>query len=131
MSLSRPKTLRLATPPGAMTTDPTPTRAHTARRYLQRLQAIARELYEYDLYREATDLFRYLTMVDPSNPTNWYWLGRSLVSVGDPSGAARVFELGSRISHVGHFADLAADAWRRAGCPDHAEAALALKGLAS
>jgi hypothetical protein len=98
-----------------------------ARRYLVRLQTIARELFDYELYREATDLFRYLTVVSPTNPSNWYWLGRCLVCVGDPLNAARVFELGGRLSHVGTFAELAADAWRRAGLPDKAQAALHLR----
>lgn len=105
----------------------TSSKADVARRYLLRLQTIARELFDYELYREATDLFRYLTVVSPTNPSHWYWLGRSLVCVGDPLNAARVFELGGRLSHVAAFTELAADAWRRAGFPDKAEAALHLQ----
>jgi hypothetical protein len=128
-------TLRLATP-NQSTLEPTPqqpppTRTQVAARSLQRLQAIARELYEFELYRESTDLFRYLTLVDPSTPTHWYWLGRSLISVGDPLGAARIFELGGRLSHLAHFAQLAADAWLRAGYPDRADAARFLKGTST
>jgi hypothetical protein len=129
MSRTTQPTLRLATHPKALEPDVSRTRVHVARRYLQKLQVIARELYEHELFREATDLFRYLTMVDPTNPTHWYWLGRSLIAVGDPLGAARVFELGGRLSHIGHFSRLAADAWNRAGCPDKAEAALNLTGF--
>lgn len=106
-----------------------PTKTQVATRSLRRLQAIARELYDFELYRESTDLFRYLTMIEPSNPTHWYWLGRSLISVGDPFGAAQVYELGGRLSHIAHFAELAADAWLRAGYSDFAEAAQSLKGL--
>jgi hypothetical protein len=133
-------TLRLATPDQS-TLEPTPhakpppnrppTKAQVASRSLQRLQTVARELYDFELYRESTDLFRYLTMIEPSNPTHWYWLGRSLISVGDPFGAAQVYELGGRLSHITHFAELAADAWLRAGYPDFAEAARGLKGLST
>lgn len=125
-------TLRLATPDQSSLEqaprESRPSRTVVANRSLRRLQSVARELYDFELYREATDLFRYLTMVDPANPSHWYWLGRSLVCVGDPLGAARVFELGGRLSHISHFADLAADAWLRAGYPDNAEAARTLKG---
>lgn len=113
--------------------EPTPesrsaSRARAAASALRKLQTVARELYEFELFREAVDLFRYLTLVDPSNASHWYWLGRSLVSVGDPYAAAQVFELGGRLSHVGQFSQLAADAWLRAGYPDRAEAARALTG---
>lgn len=100
-----------------------------ARRYVQKLQSIARELYECELHREASDLLRYLTMVEPSNPTNWYWLGRALFSLGDPMNAAHVFELGARISHVGQFRKLAAYAWQRAGYPERARALIELGGV--
>lgn len=130
-----PLTHRRATPgPSALEpvpTDDRPTRAQVARRALQGLQSIARELYDFELYRESTDLFRYLTMIDPSNPTHWYGLGRSLIGVGDPLGAAQVYELGAHLSHIAHFAELAADAWLRAGQPEFAEAARTLKGLAT
>jgi predicted Zn-dependent protease len=101
-----------------------------ARRYVQQLHGIARELYDCELYREASDLLRYLTMVEPTNPTYWYWLGRALFSLGDPMKAAHVFELGGRISHLGQFQDLAAEAWRRAGYPDRAKALSELEGVA-
>jgi hypothetical protein len=99
-----------------------------ARRYVQKLQAIARELYDGELYREASDLLRYLTVVEPGNPSHWYWLGRSFFTLGDPMNAARVFELGGRISHMGQFRRLAAEAWQRAGYPDRAQALLVLGG---
>lgn len=128
MSRTTQPTLRLATHPKVVESETKHSKAEVARRYLQRLQNTARELYEYELFREATDLFRYLTMVDPANPTHWYWLGRALLALGDPRAAAHVFELGGRLSHIAHFAQLAADAWTRAGYPDKAEAALSLKG---
>lgn len=132
MSRTSHLTLRLATPPKVIARDDqSPQKAIVARRYLQKLQAIARELHECELYREATDLFRYLTLVEPTNPTHWYWLGRALVSVGDPLNAAHVFEMGGRISHISHFAQLAADAWQRAGFPERADAALNLAEQAS
>lgn len=101
-------------------------RREVARRYVQKLRAIARELYDCELYREASDLLRYLTMVEPSNPTNWYWLGRAFLALGDPMNAASVFELGGRISHVGQFRKLAAIAWQRAGYPERGEAVASL-----
>ena len=128
MSRTTQPTLRLATHPKVVEPVPRQSKAEVARRYLQRLQNTARELYEHELFRESTDLFRYLTMVDPANPTHWYWLGRALMSLGDPLAAAHVFELGGRLSHIAHFAQLAAEAWTRAGCPDKAQAALSLKG---
>lgn len=88
---------------------------------------IGLELFEAELYREATDLFRYLATVDPSTPTHWYWLGRGLTALGDPLGAAHVFELGGRLSHLSYFAELAAEAWLRAGYSARAEAARELK----
>lgn len=98
-----------------------------ALRYVQKLRVIAKELYDCELYREASDLLRYLTLVEPSNPTNWYWLGRSLFFLGDPLQAAHVFELGGRISHVRQFRRLAADAWQRAGYFDRARALMELE----
>lgn len=126
--MSRPThvTLRLATPDQAKASDPS-SQTRLAGRYLHQLHAIALELYDHTLYREASDLCRYLTLVEPRNPSHWYWLGRALVALGDPAGAGQVFELGGRLSHRVQFADLAADAWLRAGHPDRAEAAIALK----
>lgn len=108
--------------------DLTAARQELSRRYVQKLRVIARELYDCELHREASDLLRYLTMVEPSNPTNWYWLGRALFALGDPMDAAQVFELGGRISHVGQFRRLATVAWQRAGYPERAEALIALGG---
>lgn len=98
-----------------------------AHRYVRKLRLLAKELYDCELYREASDLLRYLTLVDPSNPTNWYWLGLALSSVGDPLQAAHIFELGARISHARQFRRLAADAWRRAGYVDRARALIELE----
>lgn len=119
----RPELTPLATSCATTSRAATSTKAEVARRHLLHLQTIARELFDYELYREASDLFRYLTVVNPTNPANWYWLGRTLMCVGDPLNAARVFELGGRLSHVSTFSELAADAWGRAGFPDKADAA--------
>lgn len=127
MSRTTHATLRLATPDQASALDSS-ARAHLAVRYLHQLHTIALELYDHTLYREASDLCRYLTLVEPTNPSHWYWLGRALVALGDPAAAGHVFELGGRMSHRSHFADLAADAWLRAGHPERAEAATNLKG---
>lgn len=109
--------------------DPERARHELARRYVHKLQAIARDLYDSELFREASDLWRYLTMVEPTNPTNWYWLGRALFSLGDPMNAAHVFELGGRLSHIGEFRRLATYAWQRAGYPERARALIELGGL--
>src|SRR5690606_34803428 len=83
MSPSSPNAVHLATEEAPESTPEfrSASKSRTAAAALQKLQAIARELYEFELYREAVDLFRYLTLVDASNPSHWYWLGRSLVSV--------------------------------------------------
>lgn len=132
MSRNSNPTLRLATPDqlglAQAPKDDRIIKARIASRSLQSIQNLARELYEFRLYRESTGLYRYLTTIDPSNPTHWYWFGRSLLSAGDPLAAAEVFELGGRLSHAVHFARLAADAWLRAGYPERAEAAQNLKG---
>ena len=137
MSRASLPTLRLATPgqpprhasPQQVSPQhPPSTRAQLVTRSLETVGRIGRELFEATLYREATDLFRYLTMADPLTPAHWYWLGRGLTALGDPVGAAHVFELGGRLSHASHFADLAAEAWLLAGYPARAKAALELKG---
>lgn len=89
-------------------------------RTLQQLQRSAHKLYEHQLFREATTLFKCLTTIAPTNPDNWYWLGRSYYAVGDPMGAAHAFELGGRLSHGTYFRALAAEAWQRAGYPQRA-----------
>jgi hypothetical protein len=109
--------------------DLTTVRQQLARHYVQRLQSIARELYDCELFREANDLLRYLTVIEPSNPTHWYWLGRCFLALGDPMHAAHVFELGGRISHIRQFRLLAADAWQRAGYPERTKALVELEGV--
>ena len=87
-------------------------------RVLRQLQAAAHTLYEHGLFREATDLFRHLTVVAPNNPEHWLCLGQAYYAVGDPLNAARVFELGGRLSHTEFFKALAAEARTRAGYPE-------------
>jgi tetratricopeptide (TPR) repeat protein len=103
---------------------PNAARSHRAARYIGCLFEFGELLFGWELFAEAADLFEYLASKRPHEPWTWFWLARCHEQLGNPLRAARLYELASDMGERATFALLAAQAWRRAGEPERAQAVL-------
>lgn len=111
---------RRGSPPGASS------RRHALRlQFTHYLFAFGEQLFSWEMFTEAADLFRYLASRLPSQSWTWFWLARCHEELGDPLGAARYFELANRAGGGDSMILLAARSWIRAGYPEQARSALA------
>jgi hypothetical protein len=92
--------------------------------YVRSLFEFGEQLYAWELYAEAADLFRYLASRVPGQPWPWFWLARCHEELGDPMLAAKFYEVAGGVGDRATFALLAARAWTRAGFPDRTRTVL-------
>jgi tetratricopeptide (TPR) repeat protein len=103
---------------------PTAARSDRAARYIRCLFEFGERLFRWQLFAEAADLFEYLASRRPHEPWTWFWLARCHEQLGNPLRAARLYEVALDIGEPATFALLAAQAWKKAGEPERAQAVL-------
>jgi tetratricopeptide (TPR) repeat protein len=96
--------------------------------YVRYLFEFGQQLFCWELFTEAADLFRYLTSKLPHEPWTWFWLARCHEELGDPLMAARLYELGSEVGDPQTFQLLAALCFTKAGLPERARSVLVRDG---
>lgn len=60
------------------------------------LARIGVDLFDANAFEHAKNVFRFLLLSRPKEPSLWYWLGRCHQELGDDATAQRLFDLAHR-----------------------------------
>ncbi len=83
---------------------------------LEACYAVGRMCFEREDYKRAADIFRFLTLTDPTNLKAWWGLGGCHEAIEDYAVAGGLYEIGFRLSGEGFdLGLLSARAWLEAG----------------
>lgn len=92
---------------------------------LEACYAVGRICFERDDFKRAADIFRFITVADPTNRKAWWGLGRCHEALEDYAVAGGIYEIGFLLSGEGFdLGCLSARAWIQAGEEDEAERVL-------
>lgn len=94
----------------------------TSEAELEACYAVGRMCFERDDFKRAADLFRFITLTDPTNQKGWWGLGTCHEAIEDFAVAARIYEIGFRLSGEAFaLGYLSAQAWLKSGEVDDAD----------